>query len=63
MRMGTGPSPQPLPSRRSPGSSSPRRRPAANDTSEFSSDVAVQGQINLVLTASATPNPVLAGGI
>ena len=33
-----------------------------NDTSEFSSDLAVQGQINLVLTASATPDPVQAGG-
>ncbi len=35
---------------------------ATNDTSEFSSDVQVQGQINLVLSGSATPNPVLAGG-
>ncbi len=34
----------------------------SSDTSEFSSDVTVQGQINLVLSASATPNPVLAGG-
>ena len=31
------------------------------DTSEFSGDVAVQGQINLVLTGTATPNPVLDG--
>jgi uncharacterized repeat protein (TIGR01451 family) len=31
------------------------------NTSEFAGDVAVQGQINLVLTGSATPNPVAAG--
>ena len=30
----------------------------AGNTSEFSSDVAVAGQINLVLTGTATPNPV-----
>jgi uncharacterized repeat protein (TIGR01451 family) len=35
---------------------------ASGDTSEFSVDVSVQGEINLVLTASGTPNPVLAGG-
>jgi uncharacterized repeat protein (TIGR01451 family) len=34
-----------------------------NDTSEFASDVAVQGQINLELTASGTPDPVQAGGV
>jgi uncharacterized repeat protein (TIGR01451 family) len=34
----------------------------ADDTSEFSSDVAVQGQINLEVTGSATPDPVEAGG-
>ncbi len=34
----------------------------SNDTSEFSADVTVQGQINLQLSALATPNPVLAGG-
>ena len=34
----------------------------SDDTSEFCSDVAVQGQINLQLSAAATPNPVLAGG-
>ena len=31
------------------------------NTSEFSGDIAVQGQINLVLTGTATPNPVLVG--
>jgi uncharacterized repeat protein (TIGR01451 family) len=31
------------------------------DTSEFSQDVQVQGQINLTLSAVGTPNPVLAG--
>ena len=35
---------------------------SVNDTSEFASDVAVQGQVNLQLTAAATPNPVQAGG-
>ena len=33
-----------------------------SDTSEFSTDVSVQGQINLDLTGSATPDPVAAGG-
>jgi uncharacterized repeat protein (TIGR01451 family) len=33
----------------------------AGDTSEFCLDVRTQGQINLVLTGSAAPNPVLAG--
>lgn len=33
----------------------------AGNTSEFSGDVQVQGQFNLVLTGSATPNPVVAG--
>ncbi len=31
------------------------------NTSEFAADVQVQGQINLVLTGSAAPNPVAAG--
>ena len=34
----------------------------SNDTSEFSSDVSVQGQIDLVVTGSAAPSPVEAGG-
>ncbi|MGP0069504.1 MAG: hypothetical protein ACLQGP_38640 [Isosphaeraceae bacterium] len=35
----------------------------SNDTSEFSSDVSVQGQIDLVVTGSAAPSPVEAGGV
>ncbi len=31
------------------------------NTSEFAEDIQVQGEINLVLTGSATPNPVAAG--
>ena len=34
---------------------------SAGNASEFSGDVAVQGQINLVLTGTATPNPVQEG--
>lgn len=33
----------------------------SGNTSEFSADLTVQGQINLVVTGTATPNPVLAG--
>jgi uncharacterized repeat protein (TIGR01451 family) len=35
---------------------------ADGNTSEFSADVSIQGEFNLVLSASATPNPVAAGG-
>ena len=34
----------------------------SGDTSEFSLDIVTQGQVNLVLTGTGTPNPVLAGG-
>jgi uncharacterized repeat protein (TIGR01451 family) len=34
----------------------------SGDTSEFSLDIVTQGQINLKLTGTGTPNPVLAGG-
>ena len=34
----------------------------AGNTSEFSADVMTQGEFNLILSASATPNPVAAGG-
>ncbi len=35
---------------------------ASGDTSEFSANLAIQGQDNLSLTGTATPDPVLAGG-
>ncbi len=34
----------------------------AGNTSEFCLDVMTQGQINLVVSGTAAPNPVLAGG-
>ncbi len=34
----------------------------SGDTSEFSLDIVTQGQVNLVLTGTGTPDPVLAGG-
>jgi len=34
----------------------------AGNTSEFALDVAAKGQVNLILSATATPSPVLAGG-
>ena len=34
-----------------------------NDTSEFSSDISVQGQVNLVVTGSAMPESVESGGV
>jgi len=34
----------------------------SGDTSEFSLDIVTQGQVNLQLTGTGTPNPVLSGG-
>jgi len=34
----------------------------AGNTSEFAQDVAITGQVNLILTGTATPSPALAGG-
>ncbi len=34
----------------------------SGDTSEFSLDIVTQGQVNLQLTGTGTPNPALAGG-
>jgi uncharacterized repeat protein (TIGR01451 family) len=53
----------PISSGASPGQSiaATATDPAGN-TSEFSADATVQGQIDLQLTASATPDPVPAGG-
>jgi len=53
----------PLPAGLSPGAyiSATATGPGGN-TSEFASDVQLQGEFSLVLSASATPNPVASGG-